>query len=348
MPLRTKFYFFSIIVGILFALTGLGLFFVLDIIQKDYDQFFVQNDSMQKELNTIKEKNSELEKKDQAFAEYLLTQGATSKQLEELKTKLELAEKNATELSKKIQNQPKQRISREDQVPAAVAKISPSVVSIVVSKDVPKLEVVYVDPFGDDPFFKDFSSGIRVPRYRQKGTEKQKVGAGTGFIIKQDGLILTNKHVVGDATAEYTVLLSDGLQKKAEVLYLDPDHDLALIKIEGSGYRTVELGDSDSLKLGQSVVAIGNALGQYSNSVSVGIISGLNRSIKASTGKTVEELKGVIQTDAAINPGNSGGPLFTLDGKVIGVNVATVVGSSNISFSIPINEAKERIKTYLK
>ncbi len=360
MPLRTKFLFFAIIVGILFALTGLGFYLLLGIVEVDYNQFSAEYEKTKKELSILKEKNIELEKKGQAFAEYLLAQGATSKQLEELKTKLDLAEKERQELSKKIQNQPKlgnetkkntiekPQTSREDQIPAAVAKISPAVVSIVVSKDVPKLEVVYVDPFGDDPFFKDFSSGIRIPRYRQKGTEKQKVGAGTGFIIKQNGLILTNKHVVGDTAAEYTVLLSDGSQKKAEVLYLDSEHDLALINIEGSGYKTVELGNSDTLKLGQSVGAIGNALGEYSNSVSVGIISGLNRSIKASTGKTIEELNGVIQTDAAINPGNSGGPLFTLDGKVIGVNVATVVGSSNISFSIPINEAKERIKSYLK
>ncbi len=360
MPLRTKFLFFSIAVGILFALTGLGLYLLLGIVEADYNQFSAEHENTKKESEVLKGKMVELEKKNQAFAEYLLAQGETSKQLEELKTKLDLAEKERQELSRKIQSQPKQgketkkntiekpQTSREDQIPAAVAKISPAVVSIVVSKDVPKLEVVYVDPFGDDPFFKDFSSGIRIPRYRQKGTEKQKVGAGTGFIIKQNGLILTNKHVVGDATAEYTVLLADGSQKKAEVLYLDSEHDLALINIEGSGYRTVELGNSDTLKLGQSVGAIGNALGEYSNSVSVGIISGLNRSIKASTGKTIEELNGVIQTDAAINPGNSGGPLFTLDGKVIGVNVATVVGSSNISFSIPINEAKERIKSYLK
>lgn len=359
MPLRTKFIIFVIISSVLFASTGLGLYLGLGIIQKDYEMFVSENAGLKKEIETLQGGVLEIEKKQQAFADYLLTQGGTSKQLEELKTKLELAEKDRLELAKKIQNPPKQnstdlkkseekkQISREDQITDAVAKISPAVVSIVISKDVPKLEVVYVDPFGDDPFFKDFNSGFRIPRYRQKGTEKQKVGAGTGFIIRQDGLILTNKHVVGDTQAEYTVLLSDGLQKKAEVLYLDSEHDLALITIEGSGYKTAELGNSDALKLGQSVIAIGNALGEYSNSVSVGIISGLNRSIKAQSGRSIEELKGVIQTDAAINPGNSGGPLFTLDGKVIGVNVATVMGSSNISFSIPINEAKERIKNHL-
>ena len=232
--------------------------------------------------------------------------------------------------------------SQDELLTAAVAKATPAVVSIVVSKDVPKLEVVYVNPFGEDPFFKDF--GFRVPVYRQKGVERQKVGAGTGFLATKDGYIITNKHVVEDAEAQYTVLLSDGRQENAVVIYRDPAQDIAVIKIPGSGYKTISLGDSDSLKLGQTVVAIGNALGEYSNSVSVGIVSGLNRKITASSGSGTEELSGVIQTDAAINPGNSGGPLLDLNGNVVGVNVATVIGSSNISFSIPIDSVMESIK----
>ena len=233
--------------------------------------------------------------------------------------------------------------SQDELLTEAVAKITPTVVSIVISKDVPQLVVEYVNPFGDDPFFKDFN--YRVPVYRQKGTVTQKVGAGTGFIISQDGYILTNRHVVSDTAAMYTALLSDGTQKTGRVIFRDPKNDLALMKIEGS-FKAAPLGNSGNLKLGQTVIAVGNALGEYNNSVSVGIISGLDRDIEAGSVSGRITLEGVIQTDAAINPGNSGGPLLTMNGEVIGVNVATVIGSSNISFSIPINTAKALIHTY--
>jgi len=235
--------------------------------------------------------------------------------------------------------------SQDELLTAAVARITPAVVSIVVSKDVPLLEVTYVNPFGDDPFFKDF--GVQVPVYQQKGTQKQKVGAGTGFLIAADGYIITNRHVVEDTAAEYTVLLTNGRQLAGRVVYRDQQQDLAIVKVEGAGYASVDLGDSSTLKLGQAVAAIGNALGEYNNSVSVGIVSGLDRSIEASSSVGTEKLTGVIQTDAAINPGNSGGPLFDLSGKVVGVNVATVVGSNNISFSIPVNSVKEVLKRIL-
>lgn len=230
--------------------------------------------------------------------------------------------------------------SQDDLLTAAVAKVAPAVVSIAITKDVPQLEVVYQNPFGDDPFFKDFN--IQVPVYQQKGTKRQKVGAGTGFLITANGYILTNKHVVADDAAEYTALTADGKQYAAKVVYKDPNNDIAVVKIEGSGFATASFGDSSALKLGQTVVAIGNALGEYNNSVSTGIISGLDRTIRASTsgGADTETLSGVIQTDAAINPGNSGGPLLDLQGRVVGVNVATVLGSSNISFSIPVNTVK--------
>lgn len=234
--------------------------------------------------------------------------------------------------------------SQDELLTAAVSKVTPSVVSIVISKDVPQLEVAYENPFGNDPMFKDF--GIQVPVYRQIGTTRKQVGAGTGFIITSDGYILTNRHVVSDKTADYTALLSNGKQESARVIYIDPNNDVAIVKIDGK-FTPVLLGDSAGLQLGQSVIAIGNALGEYNNSVSVGIVSGLNRSIQASGGGTSEQLSGVIQTDAAINPGNSGGPLLDLNGKVVGINVATVQGSSNISFSIPINTVKGIIKQVL-
>src|SRR3989344_33688 len=274
--------------------------------------------------------------------------------LEEKIANLEKTISSIDEAMQKITVPPKEIVrreyirekSQEELLTEAVANVTPGVVSIVVSKDVPQLEVAYVNPFGDDPFYKDFD--IKVPVYRQKGTTRQKIGAGTGFIVRADGYIVTNKHVAADETAYYTVLLTNGTQKTATVLYRDPLQDIAIIKIPASCYTSVPLGDSSALKLGQSVIAIGNALGEYNNSVSVGIISGLDRSIDASGGGTTEHLSGIIQTDAAINPGNSGGPLVDLSGKAIGVNVATVTGSSNISFSIPANIVKDILAKQLK
>jgi S1-C subfamily serine protease len=245
-----------------------------------------------------------------------------------------------------IQEQANRQVVREksqdEMLTAAVSKVGPAVVSIVISKDVPQLEVVYQNPFGNDPYFKDF--GFQIPVYQQKGVKREKVGAGTGFLITTDGYILTNKHVVYDTTATYTALLSDGRQEDAKVAYLDQKNDIAILKIEGK-YSAASLGSSSSLQLGQTIIAIGNALGEYNNSVSVGIVSGLNRTIQASGSSGTEQLTGVIQTDAAVNPGNSGGPLLDLSGKVVGVNVATVIGSNSISFSIPINEVKTIIKS---
>jgi serine protease Do len=229
---------------------------------------------------------------------------------------------------------------------AAVSKVAPAVVSIVVSKDVPNLEITYVNPFGDNPAFRDF--GVRVPVYQQKGSTLQKVGAGSGFIISKNGYIVTNKHVVEDTDAKYTVLLANGTERNASVVYRDKNSDIAVVKIDGAYGTFANLGNSDSIKLGQTVVAIGNALGEYSNSVSVGIVSGLNRTIEAAAvDGSVEHLTGVIQTDASINPGNSGGPLIDLAGNVIGINVATVLGSSNISFAIPVNAIRSLLTNYI-
>ena len=237
--------------------------------------------------------------------------------------------------------------SKQNQLTDTVSKAAPSVVSIVISKMVPQLEVAYVNPFGDDPFFQGFN--IQVPVYKQKGVEKKEVGAGSGFIVGSNGYIITNKHVVYDDQAEYTVLLPKGEQKTAMVVYKDPNNDMAIIKITGSGYPTLPLGNSDNLEPGQTVVAIGNALGQFSNSVSVGVISGLGRTIEAQQSNgAIEKLTNIIQTDAAINPGNSGGPLLDLNGNVVGVNVATVYGSNSISFSIPINTLKRVIYNHIK
>jgi serine protease Do len=235
--------------------------------------------------------------------------------------------------------------SQTQSVTDTVSKAVPAVVSIIITQNVPQYQVQYENPFGDDPLFQNF--GMQIPVYTPTGkTASQEVGAGSGFIITSNGYILTNKHVVYDDSDSYTVLLSNGKQQLAKVIYKDPQNDIAIIKIDGNNFPTVKLGDSGTLQLGQTVVAIGNALGQYNNSVSMGIISGLNRTIQASSENgTVETLNGVIQTDAAINPGNSGGPLVDLNGDVIGIDVATAQGANNVSFSIPINTVKGIIKS---
>ena len=244
-----------------------------------------------------------------------------------------------------------ERILRQDElVVKVVEEASPAVVSIVATKDVPVIERFFVDPFGDDPLFRGFfgegGSGFSIPQFRQKGTEKQEVSAGSGFIVSADGLVLTNRHVVSDPQADFTVLMNDGRKKAAKVLARDPAQDLAVLKIEGADLPLVRLGDSSGIKIGQTAIAIGNALGEFRNTVSTGVISGLQRSVVASGGgggpETLQEL---IQTDAAINPGNSGGPLLNLRGEVIGINTAIARGAENIGFAIPIDKAKRDLES---
>jgi S1-C subfamily serine protease len=246
------------------------------------------------------------------------------------------------------------KINEESAVISAVEKVSPAVVSIIITKDLPKIEQYYSQPFGSD-FFRqffgdDFNNFFNEPQYRQNGTEKKEVGGGTGFIISADGYIVTNKHVASDEQAEYTVLMNDGVSLPAKVLARDPLNDLAVLKIDAKKkVPFAELGDSANLKVGQSVIAIGNALGEFRNTVSTGVISGLARSITAGgAGVETEQLIGVIQTDASINPGNSGGPLLNIAGQVIGINTAIAQGAQNIGFAIPINEIKNSIENVKK
>lgn len=252
------------------------------------------------------------------------------------------------------QKETSESILRQDElVVKVVEEASPAVVSVVAAKDVPVVERFFVDPFSDDPFFKQFfgdgGSGFRIPQFRQKGTERQEVSSGTGFIVSADGLIITNKHVVSDIAAEYTALFNDGRKKTAKVIARDPIQDLAVLKIEGTGYPFLRLGDSSQVKIGQTAIAIGNALGEFRNTVSVGIVSGLQRSVVASGAPTGPEmLQELIQTDAAINPGNSGGPLLNIRGEVIGINTAIAQGAENIGFAIPGNKAKRDLENVQK
>jgi len=257
----------------------------------------------------------------------------------------------ATALKNGSQGEYVSQISYEQAIIDSVKEASPSVVSIVISKNLPVYEEQFVNPFGDmpnmgSPF--DFQAP-QIPQYVQKGTQYQEIGAGSGFIVSGDGLVLTNKHVVSDSTADYTVITNDGTKYTAKVLALDPVQDLAVIKIQiPSGQTTVfpaiKIGDSSGIQIGQGAIAIGNALGQFSNTVSVGVVSGLGRTVSASGGQGFSEtLEGIIQTDAAINPGNSGGPLINLKGEVIGINTAMADNAQSIGFAIPINIAKKDI-----
>lgn len=244
--------------------------------------------------------------------------------------------------------------TEESAVIKAVEKVSPAVVSIIVSKDLPKIEQ-YNSPFNSDFFRQFFGDNFNdflvpsIPQNSQNGTQKQEIGGGSGFIITSDGYIVTNKHVVTDDQAEYTVLLNDERKLPAKVLARDPLSDLAILKIDAKNLPTVELGDSSNLKVGQSVIAIGNALGEFRNTVSTGVISGLSRTVVAGgAGIGSEQLIDVIQTDASINPGNSGGPLLNISGQVIGINTAIVQGAQNIGFAVPINEVKNSIESVKK
>ncbi len=234
-----------------------------------------------------------------------------------------------------------------------VQRILPSVVSIIISKDIGKsANGTGPNPFPFDDFF-EFSFPFGAPQ-KPKTTPKepsgkQEVGGGTGFIISSDGTILSNKHVLGDKDAEYTAVLSDGRRLPMKVLAADPFNDLAIGKIEGKDFPAVTLGDSEKIQIGQTVIAVGNSLGEYQNTVTKGVISGIGRRVIAGdiTGETVV-IEGALQTDAAINYGNSGGPLVNLDGAVVGINTAISREGQLIGFAIPINEAKRGITSVQK
>ena len=233
------------------------------------------------------------------------------------------------------------RVDEQSGIVDVVSTAEPAVVSIIVSKDLPRVQQFYFDPFNEDGFFE-----LETP---EDGLETQQVGAGSGFIATSDGMIITNRHVVADESADYTVVTSDGQSYSAEVLARDPLNDLAVVKIDQSNLPTIPLGDSENVKLGSRVVAIGNALGELSNTVTSGIISGIGRTISAndSTGG-IQRLDEVFQTDAAINPGNSGGPLLNLAGQVIGINTAIDRSGQLVGFAIPSNEAKKVLEDVIE
>jgi serine protease Do len=219
-----------------------------------------------------------------------------------------------------------------------VNKVKPAVVSVVGTQDFGKIsrQPNYYSPFGD--FF-----GFSQPEQREG---KQQVIGGSGFIVTEDGLILTNKHVVDTENVNYSVVLNDGTRYDAQVLAKDPNLDIAILKIDKTGLPTVELGDSDKMQIGETVIAIGNALGEYQNSVTKGVVSGLARTIQAGDNAgNSEVIENTIQTDAAINSGNSGGPLLNLSGEVVGMNTAVSTEGQLLGFALPINTAKQDIES---
>lgn len=227
-------------------------------------------------------------------------------------------------------------------------KVCPAVITVVVSKDLPKVEDFYSFPYGGKEYIMPMvNKGI------ESHMEKTQIGGGSGFIISKDGYVITSNHVVSDTTADYTVIIGPKHKHPAKILSRNPINDIAILKIEGENFPFIKLADSNKIQLGEEVVAIGNALGEFHDTLSTGIISGLSRYITAFGGldHQMQNLRGLIQTDAAINPGNSGGPLVDMEGDVIGINTAMIMGAQNIGFAIPINYAKkdlEEVKKYGK
>jgi serine protease Do len=233
-----------------------------------------------------------------------------------------------------------------------VKQVRSSVVAITIKQQVP----TYSNSGARDPFEEFFGTpspfGNAFPpptRQTPNGSKEVEVGGGTGFLISTDGYIVTNKHVVdGGEGTSYVVTTDDEKTHDAKVIAKDPIYDIAVIKIEGTDYPHVTFGNSDTIQVGETAIAIGNALAEFRNTVSVGVISGLSRHIVAGDGMgSAEQLDNLIQTDAAINPGNSGGPLLNAKGEVIGVNVATA-SAENIGFAIPSNLVNQIVTSVQK
>ena len=223
------------------------------------------------------------------------------------------------------------QVLKEESVVIDVAeRVSPSVVT--VSIQTPERRVLQFDPFNG------FRSSVQ-------GGVPQDIGSG--FIVSDNGLVITNKHVV-DSGGSYKVITKDGEEHEVKAIHKDPSNDLAILETDISGVTPLKLGSSDELKVGQFVIAIGTALGEFRHTVTTGVVSGLGRGITAGSAYEgyVERLDNVIQTDAAINPGNSGGPLLNSAGEVVGVNVAVASGAENIGFALPVDILKDGIEQY--
>ncbi len=224
---------------------------------------------------------------------------------------------------------------REVSVPNITDAVSPSVVTVAIKK-----QFQSINPFDFYGF------GFYSPEETEVEEIQQDIGSG--FVV-EGNLIVTNRHVVSDFNAEYLVIDRDDNEYEVTDIYRDPDpaNDLAILQVKDLNLPALELGNSDEIRVGESVIAIGTALGEFRHTVTVGVVSGLGRGLDVGGGFQTrsESLENVIQTDAAINPGNSGGPLINSQGKVIGVNVAKAA-AENIGFAIPINVVKSSLDNF--
>ena len=227
-------------------------------------------------------------------------------------------------------------IEEESATIAVVERVTPAVVSIVVKQERGALESSrgyrYFSPYSQSDALSD-----------EEASELIEVSSGTGFFVTEDGFLLTNRHVVDTEDASFFVVTSDDQEIEAELIDVDPYQDIAVLRVQGSGFATMTLSDSDTIRIGQTVIAIGNTLSEFRNTVTKGVVSGINRRVTAGSAAQSEVIEEAIQTDAAINPGNSGGPLINLLGEVIGINTAVSYEGESIAFAIPINAAKRAI-----
>lgn len=239
--------------------------------------------------------------------------------------------------------QPVKIVTEESVTIDIVKNTGPSVVTVVE-----QLPPDSSQSFNFGPF-----SIFGIPQQDQGSQPNEPQAIGSGFIVNSDGFIVTNKHVVSDTSGKYQIITADNKKFDVQKIYRDPLNDIAILKIDpsqniGTTLKSVTLGDSSNLQVGQFVVAIGTALGEFRNTVTTGVVSGLGRGITAGDefqGAT-EQLSNVIQTSAAINPGNSGGPLLNSSGQVIGINTAVAQSGQNIGFALPVNLIKDSLNTF--
>jgi S1-C subfamily serine protease len=227
-------------------------------------------------------------------------------------------------------------IEEESATIAVVEQITPAVVSVVVQKERGDIQDVSNGAIFNSFFFSE-------PLDEQSTSELVEVSSGTGFFVTEDGYVLTNRHVIDETDATYIIVTNEGKELAATLVDVDPFQDIAILDVDGEDYPTVQLGDSDEIRIGATVIAIGNTLSEFRNTVTKGVVSGINRRVTAGDSYNTEVIEAAIQTDAAINPGNSGGPLINLLGQVVGINTAVSFEGQAIGFAIPINEAKRAV-----
>ncbi len=240
--------------------------------------------------------------------------------------------------TKEVDSKIVELIEEESATIAVVENVTPAVVSVIVKKPRGLItQTVFLGNSFTSPLF-----------FEQDLTSEQKeelveVGSGTGFFVSEDGYLLTNRHVVNQTDVEYFIVTNEGNEIAAELVDMDPFQDLAILKVEGQAFPCVRFGDSDAIRIGQTVIAIGNTLSEFRNTVTKGVVSGIDRRVTAGDTVSTEVIEKAIQTDAAINPGNSGGPLINLLGEVIGINTAVSYEGESVAFAIPVNHAKRSI-----